>query len=89
MPSRPCSPRAGFADLIERVKPAVISVRVKIEQDDQTVGQGGGMQQQQFGDNERMQRFFRQFGMPDMPNMRQGTPQAVHHRPGLGLLHLG
>jgi serine protease Do len=66
-------PRAGFADLIERVKPAVISVRVKIEQDDQTVGQGEGMQQQQFSDNEGMQRFFRQFGLPQMPNMRQGT----------------
>jgi serine protease Do len=66
-------PRAGFADLIERVKPAVISVRVKIEQDDQTVGQGEGMQQQQFSDNEGMQRFFRQFGLPQAPNMRQGT----------------
>ncbi len=66
-------PRAGFADLIERVKPAVISVRVKIEQDDQTVGQGEGMQQQQFSDNEGMQRFFRQFGLPQMPNFRQGT----------------
>ena len=44
-------PSAGFADLIARVKPAVISVRVKIEQDDQTVG--SGMQQQQFGDNEQ------------------------------------
>ena len=64
-------PKAGFADLIERVKPAVISVRVKIEQDDQTVG--SGVQRQQFGDNDHMQQFFRQFGMPDMPNFRQGT----------------
>jgi serine protease Do len=63
-------PRAGFADLIEKVKPAVISVRVKIEQDDQTVGSG---LQQQFGDSEQFRRFFRQFGMPDMPNGQRGT----------------
>ena len=68
--------RAGFADLIEKVKPAVISVRVKIEQDDQTVGQGGVQQQQFSGNNEELQKFFRQFGMPNMPNMPnadQGT----------------
>ena len=64
-------PKAGFADLIERVKPAVISVRVKIEQDDPTVG--SGVLPQQFGDNENLQRFFRQFGMPGMPNSGQGT----------------
>src|SRR3569833_3082105 len=64
-------PKAGFADLIARVKPAVISVRVKIEQDDPTVG--SGVQPQQFGDNENLQRFFRQFGMPGLPNSGQGT----------------
>jgi serine protease Do len=67
-------PQSGFADLIAKVKPAVISVRVKVEQDDKTVGSGGGMRQ--FGDNEQMQKFFRQFGMPDMPNM----PQAPRGR---------
>jgi len=61
-------PKAGFADLIEKVKPAVISVRVKIEQGDQTVG-NGGMQKQQFGgNNEELRKFFRQFGMPNMPS---------------------
>jgi serine protease Do len=66
-------PKAGFADLIERVKPAVISVRVKIEQDDQTVGRGF-MQRQQFGDNEELQKFFRQFGMPNIPNNTPNLP---------------
>ncbi len=47
------APQSGFADLIEKVKPAVISVRVKIEQDDDTVGQGG-LQQQQFTDNDQL-----------------------------------
>jgi serine protease Do len=68
--------KAGFADLIERVKPAVISVRVKIERDDQTVGNRSGLQQQQFGDSDRMQEFFRQFGMPNLPNT-PGLPQST------------
>jgi serine protease Do len=60
----------GFADLIERVKPAVISVRVKIE--DESATSGSGLNNQEFGDNnnEGLQRFFRQFGMPDVPNLR-------------------
>jgi serine protease Do len=64
-------PQAGFADLIEKVKPAVISVRVKIEQDDKTVGSG----MEQFGDNDSLRRFFREFGMPGLPGL------------GLGFLH--
>ena len=62
-------PQAGFADLIEKVKPAVISVRVKVDQSDGTDGSGNS-RMEQFGDSEGMQRFFRQFGMPDMPNSR-------------------
>jgi serine protease Do len=61
-------PQAGFADLIEKVKPAVISVRVKIENDDATTGSGS--RTEQFGDNEGLQRFFRQFGMPDGRNFQ-------------------
>src|SRR4029078_854912 len=67
-------PQAGFADLIEKVKPAVISVRVKIEQGDDTVGQGG-LQQQQFTDNDQLRKFFQQFGRPNMPNFR-GMPRG-------------
>src|SRR5262245_17907984 len=65
-------PQAGFADLVEKVKPAVISVRVKIDQSDRTDGSGNS-RMEQFGDNAGLQRFFRQFGMPDgqnMPNFR-------------------
>src|SRR5262249_27934437 len=78
------APKAGFADLIEKVKPAVISVRVKIEQDDPTVGQGG-MTQQHFGDNNGdLQKFFRQFGLPNMPNFRQGQPGGKQFITGQG-----
>jgi serine protease Do len=62
---------AGFADLVEKVKPAVISVRVKID----------GAQMMTFDGDEPMQpgspfeQFFRRFGMPD------GTvPQAPRGR---------
>ena len=66
----------GFADLIDKVKPAVISVRVKIEDQDATNGSGLSSEEQggdNQGDNQGLQRFFRQFGMPDgqnMPNFR-------------------
>jgi serine protease Do len=60
---------AGFADLVEKVKPAVISVRVKID---------GRAQMMNFGDDEMtqpdapMEHFFRRFGMPDnMPKAPQ------------------
>jgi serine protease Do len=72
----------GFADLIAKVKPAVIAVRVKIEDQSATTGSGTRMEQfgdqQQFGDNEGLQRFFRQFGMPDMPNFRMQQPRGGH-----------
>jgi serine protease Do len=52
----------GFADIVEKVKPAVISVRVRVDGGEQTTG---------LGDNDvppGMREFFRRFGMPDMPN---------------------
>src|SRR3954468_15825850 len=71
----------GFADLIEKVKPAVIAVRVKIEDQDTTNGSGSRTEQFGEGDNnEGLQRFFRQFGMPDgqnMPNFR-AQPRGGH-----------
>ena len=60
----------GFADIVEKVKPAVISVRVKVDGGQQTTG---------LGDNEvppGLREFFRRFGMPDMPN---GSPKGQNH----------
>jgi serine protease Do len=62
----------GFADIVEKVKPAVISVRVKID---------GGAQTTGTGDTENLppglQEFFRRFGgMPNMPNGPQGMPRG-------------
>ena len=64
--------QAGFADLIAKVKPAVISVRVKIEQGAGTTGSGSGGQAAPYGQNSPFEKFFRQFGMPDMPNLPRG-----------------
>jgi len=51
----------GFADIVEKVKPAVISVRVKVD---------GGAQTNGLTSDEvppGLREFFRRFGMPDMP----------------------
>src|ERR1039458_4835384 len=59
----------GFADIVERVNPAVISVRVKVD---------GGAQTNGLTSDEvppGLREFFRRFGMPDMPNGQQG-PQG-------------
>jgi serine protease Do len=64
----------GFADIVEKVKPAVISVRVKID---------GGAQTTGTGDFENLppglREFFRRFGGPDMPNGPQGMPRGGGH----------
>src|SRR6516162_10201327 len=62
----------GFADLVEKVKPAVISVRVKVKAGSEMMSFDGDMP---FPKDSPMERFFRHFGMPDygMPN-GEGTP---------------
>lgn len=59
----------GFADIVEKVKPAVISVRVKINGGPQLSSDEGGQLPRGF------ERFFRRFGpemFPDMPQGEQG-----------------
>jgi len=60
----------GFADIVEKVKPAVISVRVKVD---------GGTQTSALGGNDvppGLREFFRRFGMPDAPDGSEGTPRG-------------
>jgi serine protease Do len=60
----------GFADIVEKVKPAVISVRVKVD---------GGSQPNALGSNDvppGLREFFRRFGMPDAPNGSEGMPRG-------------
>src|SRR5229473_1027578 len=59
---------AGFADVVEKVKPAVISVRVKLDEGPQTSSDEG----LPFPQGSPFDRFFRQFGAPNMPNVPNG-----------------
>ncbi len=52
----------GFADIVEKVKPAVVSVRVKLDGGPRTTGFEGELP---FPKGSPMDRFFRQFGAPD------------------------
>ena len=55
----------GFADLVQKVKPAVISVRVKVDAGAEMMSSDGD---RPFPPNSHMQRFFHHFGMPDGEN---------------------
>jgi serine protease Do len=60
----------GFADIVEKVKPAVISVRVKVDGGSETTG---------LNSNEvppGLREFFRRFGMPDGQNGPEGMPRG-------------
>jgi serine protease Do len=60
----------GFADIVEKVKPAVISVRVKVD---------GGAETTGLNSNEvppGLREFFRRFGMPEGQNGPEGMPRG-------------
>src|SRR4051794_5041260 len=59
----------GFADIVEKVKPSVISVRVKVDGGARTMSFDGDSP---FPPGSPMERFFKRFGMPD----GQGTPDT-------------
>ena len=62
----------GFADIVERVKPSVISVRVRIGEK-ATTGESASPEDNPFPPNSPMERFFRRFGGPDgFPGGRGG-----------------
>jgi serine protease Do len=58
LPQRP----VGFADIVEKVKPAVISVRVKMER---PLASGPSSEELPFPPGSPFDRFFRRFGMPN------------------------
>src|SRR5579883_142742 len=60
----------GFADIVEKVKPAVVSVRVKMDGGPRVMGFEGELP---FPKGSPMERFFRQFGMPDQGNPGGGS----------------
>jgi len=74
----------GFADIVEKVKPAVISVRVKMDGGPRVMGENP------FPKGSPMDRFFRQFGFPDeqgqnqSPNPNPSTPPGRNMITGQG-----
>src|SRR5216684_3810827 len=70
---------AGFADVVEKVKPAVISVRVKLDEGPQTSSDEG----LPFPPGSPFDRFFRQFGAPNTPNV-PNMPNGRHQVTGQG-----
>src|SRR5215470_7516642 len=69
---------AGFADIVEKVKPAVISVRVKVGA--RMMGFEGNSP---FPPNSQMERFFRRFGMPELNPEERGN-SGPRNRPVTG-----
>jgi serine protease Do len=61
---------ASFADLVAKVKPAVISVRVKIDESANTtnMNQNSNDDIVPFAPGSPMEKFFQQFGFPNLPN---------------------
>ncbi len=75
---------AGFADIVEKVKPAVISVRVKVgpkmmSYNGRDNGQGNGpnFRNMPLPPGSSLEQFFRRFGLPDnmTPNGQQQGPR--------------
>lgn len=76
----------GFADLIEKVRPAVVSVRVKKDVQE-TANRGGsrsfgGSGFDQLPDDHPLKRFFRDFGMEPRGDARPEGRRGPGKRPG-------
>ncbi|WEK02757.1 MAG: Do family serine endopeptidase [Candidatus Devosia phytovorans] len=75
-------PHAGFADLVEAVKPAVVSILVEAEEAPQQGGPRGRDFDFNFPDlpeGHPFKDFFNQFGGPGGPGNRPDQPQAPRH----------
>src|SRR6202161_736649 len=67
----------GFADIVERVKPSVISVKVNIKEKVARNDSGNKNEDPPFQPGSPMERFFRRFGGPDgMPPGMRGGPRG-------------
>src|SRR4029079_15399105 len=73
-------PSAGFADIVAKVKPAVISVRVKIDESAKTTGMGDN-DESASGPRIPFEKFFEQLGQQGMP---QAKPRGRQNMTGEG-----
>jgi serine protease Do len=75
-------PSTGFADIVAKVKPAVISVRVKINE---TMGMNENNDDRESNQMRApLEKFFEQFGRRGMPQFPQGFPQGRQNVTGEG-----
>src|SRR3984885_10495359 len=58
----------GFADIVEKVKPSVMAVRVKMQR---TANEDSGDQELPFPPGSPFERFFKRFGMPNTRNGKE------------------
>jgi serine protease Do len=77
-PSEQGQSMPSFADLVERVKPAVVSVYVKSEEKNVAAPWTNPQFQKQFGQNSPFEFFFKQFGSPNGQWQSQAQPKIVH-----------
>jgi serine protease Do len=66
----------GFADIVERVKPSVISVKVNINEKVAKNEGGDSDEASPFQPGSPMERFFRRFGGGDLPPGMRGMPRG-------------
>jgi serine protease Do len=66
----------GFADIVERVKPSVISVKVNINEKVAKNDNGGDDDSSPFQPGSPMERFFRRFGGGDLPPGLRAIPRG-------------
>ncbi len=73
----------GFADIVEKVKPAVVSVRVKMDSSPQV----SSNDELPFPKGSQMEQFFKRFGMPDgVPNTPRSPRRGFTTGQGSGFL---
>ena len=82
-------PGPSFSDTVEKVRPAVFSVKVKVENaamGDDEDGAGGGMQMPDLPEGHPLEKFFRQFGGRGGESMPQGKmkPGKKHYAQAQG-----
>ena len=79
---------ASFADVVDHVKGAVVSVKVKIDATNVSDEEGDGQAAPNFPKGGPLEKFFRQFGAPGMqgmPGMGERFGQGQQQRPRMGM----
>ena len=77
--ARPAAGPASFADVVDRVKPAVVSVKVKLADADPVDEEDSVQGLPDFPPDSPFYHFFRRFGLPDDNNDGDSDRAPRHH----------